>query len=78
MVFHIECSRQPDGRWVARVDDLPGLQLYGDSQEETLAAARKVTAILLYESNWGDQRILAFYPSRSTDSARVASQPLTL
>ena len=38
---NIECNRAPDGRWVAMVDDLPGLQLYGDSQEETLATARK-------------------------------------
>ena len=47
----IECSRAPDGRWVAMVDDLPGLQLFGDSQEETLATARKVSAMLLYEDS---------------------------
>jgi predicted RNase H-like HicB family nuclease len=45
---NIECSRKPDGRWVAMVDDLPGFQLFGDSQEETVAAARKVSAMLLY------------------------------
>ena len=45
---NIECSRAPDRRWVAMVDDLPGLLLFGDSQEETLAAARKVSAMLLY------------------------------
>jgi predicted RNase H-like HicB family nuclease len=39
--FSIECSREPDGRWVAMVDDVPGLQLYGNSQEETLAVARE-------------------------------------
>jgi predicted RNase H-like HicB family nuclease len=48
---NIECSRAPDGRWVAMVDDLPGLQLYGDSKEETLAAARKVSTMLLYEDS---------------------------
>ena len=78
MVSHIECSREPDGRWVARVYDLPGLQLYGDSQEDALAAARKVTAMLLSQSNWGDQRIVAFYPDRTPDSARVAEQPLAI
>ena len=48
---NIECNRAPDGRWVAMVDDLPGLQLYGDSKEETLAAARKVSTMLLYEDS---------------------------
>lgn len=72
MVSHIGCSREPDGRWVARVYDLPGLQLYGDSQEDALAAAKKVTAMLLPESNREDHRIRAFYPDRSPDSGQVA------
>jgi predicted RNase H-like HicB family nuclease len=49
--FSIECNRGPDGRWVAMVDDLPGFQLFGDSQEETLAAAKKVSAMLLHEDS---------------------------
>ena len=60
-----------DGRWVARVYDLPGLQLYGDSEEDALTAARTVTEMLLPESNPEHHRILAFHPDRSPDSARV-------
>jgi predicted RNase H-like HicB family nuclease len=74
MVYHIETSREPDGRWVAKVPALEGLQVYGHSQEETLVEARKLSAMLLYEGNQRDQRILAFYPGRLPDSARIAAQ----
>jgi hypothetical protein len=47
----------------------PGLQLYGFSQKETLAAARKLTAVLLYEDNCRDQRILSSYPGRTSPGA---------
>jgi predicted RNase H-like HicB family nuclease len=75
MVCHIETSREPDGRWVAKVPALEGLQIYGYSQEETLAEARKVSAMLLYGGNRRDQRILVFYPGRLPDSAGSAGQP---
>jgi hypothetical protein len=74
MASQIELSCEPDGRWIAELHVLPGLQLYGNSQAETLAAARTLTAMLLYESNGGDQRILAFYPGRIPDSAHLATE----
>jgi predicted RNase H-like HicB family nuclease len=73
MVCHIETSREPDGRWIAKVPALPGLQVYGHSQEETLVAARELSAMLLYEGNRRDQRILVLYPGRIPDSARIAA-----
>jgi len=72
MVFHIETSREPDGHWIAKVPALPGLKVYGRSQGETLVTARKLSAMLLYEGNRRRHSILAFYPGRSPDSARIA------
>jgi hypothetical protein len=71
MACHIETSREPDGGWVAKVPALPGLQIYGHSQDETLAIARKLTAILLpkgYPHEPCDQRILVFYPGHRPES----------
>ena len=76
MVSQIESNREPDGSWIAKVEILPGLQLYGNSQAETLAAARRLTAMLLYEDDGEDQRILAFYPGNIPDSATVANELL--
>ena len=72
MVFPIKTSRDPDGHWVAKVPALPGLKVYGSSQEETLVTARKLSVMLLYDGNRRRQSILAFYPGRIPDSARIA------
>jgi hypothetical protein len=69
MASQIELSCEPDGRWVAEVESLPGLQLYGYSQDETLEAARKLHATLLYSGGGEEQRILAFYPGPIPDAA---------
>jgi hypothetical protein len=74
MASQIELSCEPDGRWVAELQALPGLQLYGYSQEETLEAARKLNAMLLYEGSRENHRILAFYPGRIPDSAHHATE----
>jgi predicted RNase H-like HicB family nuclease len=74
MVYHIETSREPDGRWVAKVPALEGLQVYGHSEEETLEEARKVSAMLLYEDNQRGHKILVFYPGRIPYSARIATE----
>jgi hypothetical protein len=73
MVYHIETSREPDGRWVTKIPALEGLQVYGYSQEETLLAARKLSAMLLYQDSRSDERILVFYPGRAPDSALAAA-----
>jgi len=40
----IEIEREEDGRWIAEVPDLPGVMVYGQSQEETIS---KVKALAL-------------------------------
>jgi hypothetical protein len=72
MVFPIKTSRDPYGHWIAKVLALPGLKVYGSSQEETLVTARKLSAMLLYEGKRRRHSILAFYPGRIPDSARIA------
>jgi predicted RNase H-like HicB family nuclease len=32
--FDIEFDRETDGRWIAEIPALPGVLVYGDSQEE--------------------------------------------
>ena len=68
MLSQIELSCEPDGRWVAELLALPGLQLYGYSQGETLDAARNLSAMLLYKGSREGQSILAFYPGRIPDT----------
>lgn len=71
MVCHVETSCEPDGSWVAKVPDLPGLQIYGHSQDDALATARTLTALLLLDGEREkkhDNRILVFYPSSAPDS----------
>jgi hypothetical protein len=76
MVCQVETSQGPDGRWVAMASAVPGLLVYGRTEEETRVAARELAAILQPEDSKNRQRILAFYPGRIPHSARVAGQPL--
>jgi predicted RNase H-like HicB family nuclease len=66
----IEVRREPDGRWVATVPQIPGLAAYGHSREEALVSARKLSAILLEEDSRHSTRILAFYPGELPDYFR--------
>lgn len=34
MHFVIEFDREADGRWIAEIPSLPGVMVYGDTQEE--------------------------------------------
>lgn len=76
MVCHIETIRVPEGGWVTKVSALPGLQIYGHSQAETLATARKLRAMLPPKDNTlerRNQKILAFYLGRPPESAYAAA-----
>ena len=42
--MNIEIEREEDGRWIAEVPDLPGVMVYGQSQEEVVS---KVKALAL-------------------------------
>jgi len=40
----IEIEREDDGRWIADLPDLPGVMVYGDTEEQAIA---KVKALAL-------------------------------
>jgi predicted RNase H-like HicB family nuclease len=40
MKFTIELDREEDGRWIAEVNDLPGVLAYGKTRDEALAAVQ--------------------------------------
>jgi len=42
--MNIEIEREEDSRWIAEVPDLPGVMVYGQSQEEAIS---KVEALAL-------------------------------
>jgi len=42
MPFTIEYDREEDGRWIAGITELPGVLVYGETQEE---ATNKVLAL---------------------------------
>jgi predicted RNase H-like HicB family nuclease len=44
MIFRIETEQEADGRWIAEVDSLPGVQSYGMTRT---AAVAKVQALAL-------------------------------
>ncbi len=37
--YKIEIEREEDGRWIAEVPDLPGVMVYGDSEDEAIRHA---------------------------------------
>ena len=37
MNFHIQFDREEDGRWIAEIDELPGVMAYGANEEEARA-----------------------------------------
>jgi predicted RNase H-like HicB family nuclease len=44
MVFRVETEEETDGRWLAEITELPGVMVYGRSEEEAVA---KVQALAL-------------------------------
>jgi len=44
LTYTVEMEKEEDGRWIAEIPDLPGVLVYGDTQEEARA---KVQALAL-------------------------------
>jgi predicted RNase H-like HicB family nuclease len=45
--LRFEIDREEDGRWIADILDLPGTQVYGESRERALAAAKALALRVL-------------------------------
>ena len=49
MNYIIEYEREEDGRWLAEVNELPGVLAYGKTIEEAMAKAEVLALIVLAE-----------------------------
>ena len=47
MKFKVEIEREEDGRWIAEVNELPGVLVYGDSVEQAQAKAQALALRVL-------------------------------
>ncbi len=48
-MFKVEIDREPDGRWIAEVPDLPGVMGYGASRAEAVTRAQALALRVLAE-----------------------------
>lgn len=49
MNYNIEYEREDDGRWLAEVNELPGVLAYGKTSEEAMAKAEALALRVLAE-----------------------------
>jgi predicted RNase H-like HicB family nuclease len=45
MTLSIQVDRESDERWIAEVGELPGVHVYGDSQEQAQAKAQALRVL---------------------------------
>jgi predicted RNase H-like HicB family nuclease len=48
-MFKVEIEQEADGRWIAEVPELPGVQAYGASREEAVTRAQALSLRVLAE-----------------------------
>ncbi len=46
-MLRVETEREDDGRWIAEVTDLPGVQAYGATREEAVERAKALSLRVL-------------------------------
>ena len=49
MTFEIEIDREDDGRWIAEVPALPGVQAYGKTRDEAVARVQALALRVIAE-----------------------------
>jgi len=49
MNYSLEIEREPDGRWLAEVPELPGVLAYGTTPDEAMAKAEVLALRVLAE-----------------------------
>lgn len=47
MRYMVETEQEDDGRWIAEVVDLPGVLVYGQTRDESVAKAKALALRLL-------------------------------
>jgi predicted RNase H-like HicB family nuclease len=48
-MYRVETEQEADGRWIAEVPELPGVLVYGVSQEEAIRRAQALSLHVLAE-----------------------------
>jgi predicted RNase H-like HicB family nuclease len=56
MKFHIDCEREADGRWIAEVDNLPGVLAYGQTAQLAMLRAETLALRVLAEQLEAEER----------------------
>lgn len=49
MQFTVETEQEDDGRWIAEVNELPGVLKYGETREEAIALAEALALRVVAE-----------------------------
>ncbi len=47
MSLRVELEQEEDGRWIAEIDDLPGVMAYGQTQQEAIANVKALALRVL-------------------------------
>ena len=48
-VYRIETEEEVDGRWIAEIQELPGVMMYGGTREEAMARVQALALRILAE-----------------------------
>jgi predicted RNase H-like HicB family nuclease len=51
MPWTIELDREDDGRWIAEIDEIPGVLVYGSTREEAIGKVRSLALRVLADRN---------------------------
>ena len=49
-VYRIETEEEVDGRWIAEIQLLPGVMMYGETREEAMARVQALALRVLAET----------------------------
>ena len=49
MTYTVQIDREPDGRWIAEVPDLPGVMCYGGDRNEAIARVQALALRVIAE-----------------------------
>ena len=49
ITFKVEIEREDDGRWMAEVNELPGVLVYGETQEGVLSRVQALALRVIAE-----------------------------
>src|ERR1043166_5334546 len=80
VVFRVETEREPDGRWLAEVSELPGVLAYGGTEDQAIARvqalALRVVADRLEQGEAGREFLdISFKAARASGPASERAAP---